>query len=309
MRKLYNGAAVVLAGSISAAMPAHADPYKVIYNFQGGTTDGATPVTGLLQVGKLLYGTSYAGGASGDGTVFSISPAGAETTIYSFKGGSDGAGSYGDLINVGGVLYGTTTLGGPTNVGTVFNVTTAGTEKVLYAFIGNYINFDGASPQAGLVQVGSMLYGTTSGGGGPNDQGTVFQITPACAYKQIRYFIGAGAPSGPVDSLIAYKNQLLGTTFAGGAARFGSLFKMTHRGTFTILHSFGTGLDGADPVGNVIDAGGLFYGTTQSGGATEFGAVYSMTPAGDETVLYNFTGVGKDGGGPAASLIAVDGTF
>jgi uncharacterized repeat protein (TIGR03803 family) len=158
--------------------------------------------------------------------------------------------------------------------------------------------------------VGSMLYGTTSGGGGPNDAGTVFQITPAGAYKQIRYFLGGGGPSGPVDALIPYKNHLIGTTFEGGSMiAFGTMFEMTHSGAFHTLHSFGTGLDVANPVANAINVGGTFYGTTQSGGANEFGGVYSMTPAGAETVLYNFTGVGPDGGGPAAALVDVAGTF
>jgi uncharacterized repeat protein (TIGR03803 family) len=84
---------------------------------------------------------------------------------------------------------------------------------------------------------------------------------------------------------------------------------MTHDGVFKTIHSFGGSSDIADPAANMINVGGTFYGTAQSGGASEFGGVYSITPAGVETVLYQFTGVGVDGGGPAAGLINVDGTF
>jgi uncharacterized repeat protein (TIGR03803 family) len=307
-KKYIAAAGVLLGGSISAVVPAHAGPYKVVYNFQGGTTDGSEAVGGLLKVGNLLYGTTYAGGAKGQGTVFSMTPAGAETMIYSFQGDSDGASPYGTLINVDGVLYGTTTLGGPANAGTVFNVTAAGAEKVLYAFTGNFVNNDGVDPQAGLVKVGPMLYGTTAGGD-PNDGGTVFQITPAGVYTQLRYFLGGGGPSGPVDTLLPYKHKLYGTTFVGGSQGLGSMFEMTHAGDFHLTHSFGTGVDGADSAANVINVNGTFYGTTESGGANEFGTVFSITPAGVETVLYNFTGVGPDGGGPEAALIDVDGTF
>ena len=309
MYKLHSAAAaVVLAGGISAAVPAYAGSYKVVYDFQGGTTDAAEVVGGLLKVGNMLYGTSYAGGTAGKGTVYSVTPAGVETVIYSFQGGSDGAGPYSALINVDGVLYGTTTLGGATNVGTIFNITTAGVEKVLYAFQGNFINNDGANPQGGLVKAGAMLYGTTAGGD-PQDAGTVFQITPAGVYTQICHFRGGLAPDGPVASLMPYKGQLMGTTFIGGGSNFGSVFEMTHDGVFKTIHSFGGSSDIADPAANLINVGGTFYGTTQSGGASEFGGVYSITPAGVETVLYQFTGVGVDGGGPAAGLINVDGTF
>jgi uncharacterized repeat protein (TIGR03803 family) len=311
MFKLYNfAAAIVLMGSILAAVPARAGSYKVVYNFQGGKTDAAVVVGGLLKVGNMLYGTSQSGGANGFGTVFSTTPAGIEKVIYSFQGGGDGAGPRSDLINVDGILYGTTALGGPANAGTVFRITPAGVETVLYAFIGNLVNFDGIGPQAGLVNIGPRFYGTTAGGGGPDDLGTVYQITPAGVYKQLRYFTDNHGPRGPVDTLIAYKNHLLGTTFQGGSSvAYGTVFEMTHSGDFRTLHSFGSGLDVANPVANVINVGHTFYGTSQSGGADEFGGVYSMTRSGIETVLYSFTGVGKDGGGPAAALIDVDGTL
>jgi uncharacterized repeat protein (TIGR03803 family) len=43
----------------------------VLYRFKGGA-DGANPEGGLLEVNGTLYGTTYAGGSSQDGTVFSI---------------------------------------------------------------------------------------------------------------------------------------------------------------------------------------------------------------------------------------------
>jgi uncharacterized repeat protein (TIGR03803 family) len=46
--------------------------YKVLRNFLGGTSDGASPYAGLTRVGLKLYGTTQGGGASGDGVIFSI---------------------------------------------------------------------------------------------------------------------------------------------------------------------------------------------------------------------------------------------
>ena len=46
---------------------------NVLYRFKGGK-DGANPQADLTNVNGTLYGTTVAGGASGKGTVFRISP-------------------------------------------------------------------------------------------------------------------------------------------------------------------------------------------------------------------------------------------
>jgi uncharacterized repeat protein (TIGR03803 family) len=62
-----------------------------------------------------------------------------------------------------GILYGTTGGGGTVGYGTVFSLDPGtGTEKVLHSF-GN--DTDGEIPQAGLISVKGLLYGTTNGGG------------------------------------------------------------------------------------------------------------------------------------------------
>jgi len=45
----------------------------VLYSF-GSSGDGALPRAGLINVKGTLYGTTEVGGASGYGTVFSVSP-------------------------------------------------------------------------------------------------------------------------------------------------------------------------------------------------------------------------------------------
>jgi len=155
---------------------------KVLHSFQGGT-DGLEPKASLVNVGGTLYGTTFYGGNGGPccGTVFKITTAGAKTVLHSFQGGSDGENPQTGLINVGGTLYGTTNIGGTGNCngqdpgcGTVFKITTAGAETVLYSFLGGS---DGENPQAGLINVGGTLYGTTANGGASGN-GTVFKITP-----------------------------------------------------------------------------------------------------------------------------------
>lgn len=127
---------------------------RVLHSF-GSAGDGAYP-TGGVTIGKrssgapVLYGTTAGGGASGNGTVYTLTPvsvpsgAWTETVLYSFAGGNDGAyPNAGVTIGTNGVLYGTTVLGGNggcPQCGTVFSLTpstssvAAWTETVLYTF-------------------------------------------------------------------------------------------------------------------------------------------------------------------------------
>lgn len=153
------------------------------YNFctATGCKNGRYPQAGLiLDTNGNLYGTTYGGGAYGKGTVFELSPSGAETVLHSFcarTGCPDGSHPRADLVmDTAGNLYGTTYDGGTNRVGTVFKLSPNGTETVLHSFAAN--GSDGTHPYAGLVMdtVGH-LYGTTYSGGA-NGYGTVFKVTP-----------------------------------------------------------------------------------------------------------------------------------
>ena len=69
-------AIVVPARTIVSSKGNSSSSYEVLHSF-GGSADGSVPLAGLLKVKGALYGTTYAGGGSGDGTVFSITPSGA----------------------------------------------------------------------------------------------------------------------------------------------------------------------------------------------------------------------------------------
>jgi uncharacterized repeat protein (TIGR03803 family) len=308
---------------------------KVVHSFAGG--DGSNPVAGLIDVGGTLYGTTSGGGAPGTrlacypsyyvnscGTVFSITPSGAEEVLHSFGQYPDGAYPFAGLIDVKGTLYGTTSRGGKycgfsnTACGTVFSITPAGTEKVLYSFRGRR---DGLFPHAGLVDVSGKLYGTTYEGGGFRG-GTLFRIAPGGnpgSKVKILHAFGSGSDGArPNAELIDVNGTLYGTTQQGGAfvcgpthsskEYCGTVFSIAPDGTETVLHSFGEGADGVTPVAPLIELKGKLYGTTASGGTTGMGTVFSITLGGTEKVLHSF-GAGSDGAHPRASLIDVNGTL
>lgn len=162
---------------------------RVLHSF-GGPHDGAFPYDRLLGVKGTFFGTTSAGGKSQGsqaGTVFSVTPTGKETVLYSFTGFSssgDGANPVAGLIDVKGRLYGTTVSGGRSNFGTVFAITPSGEESVLYRFRGGSGSGgtgDGSMPYANLLNVKGKLYGTTYYGGKFRYGfccGSVFSISP-----------------------------------------------------------------------------------------------------------------------------------
>ena len=160
-------------GTVFSIAPSGAE--TVLYSFKGGTTDGQTPEGPLVKVRGLFYGTTLRGGANSSGTIFSITPSGAEKVIYSFRGRQNGAGPRDKLINIRGTLYGITQGSGEGKYGTVFSVTSSGTEIVLHRFAGS--PEDGAFPEAPLLNVNGTLYGTTFVGG-TYKEGAVFALTP-----------------------------------------------------------------------------------------------------------------------------------
>ena len=89
---------LVLAISLVLVQSAQAQSFSVIHNFTGGA-DGANPLNGLMMgAAGYMYGTTSAGGAHNNGTVFRIAPTGILQTIYAFEGGADGSAPQSFLI-------------------------------------------------------------------------------------------------------------------------------------------------------------------------------------------------------------------
>ncbi|MGB7332490.1 MAG: choice-of-anchor tandem repeat GloVer-containing protein, partial [Terriglobales bacterium] len=112
------------------------------------------------------------------GTVFSMTAAGALSTLHSFDG-TDGATPYAILLGGDGKLYGTTEALGRGVGGTIFKMTTGGTFSTVHNFDGT----NGRNSYCGLVEVAKhVFYGTTYFGGTKND-GIIFSISVAGGAK------------------------------------------------------------------------------------------------------------------------------
>ena len=266
--------------------------------------NGANPMAALILDGSgNLYGTTYIGGASYDGTVFELAHgSGTIATLASFNV-TDGANPQAGLILDGsGNLYGTTPSGGASRDGTVFELASgSGTITTLASFNGN----DGANPFAGLVMDGSgNLYGTASAGGA-SGQGTVFELTPGSgALTTLASFNGTNGAAPRAGLILDGSGNLYGTSAAGaGAARYGSVFELAQGGgTITTLASFNE-TDGAGPeAGLILDGSGNLYGTASAGGDYNAGTVFELAQgSGTLTTLASFNN--SDGANPQAGLI------
>jgi uncharacterized repeat protein (TIGR03803 family) len=209
---------------------------KTLYNLcsQTNCTDGRNPAAALVQATNGdFYGTTEYGGASGEGTVFKINPAGKLTTLYSFcsqPGCTDGQVVVAGLLQAtDGDFYGTTEYGGANGEGTVFKINPAGKLTMLYSFCSKAKCADGANPTGGLVQANNgFLYGTTSAGGAgiscyiDGGCGTIFEITPPSESKLFTVYnfcVQESCADGanPQASLIqATDGDLYGTAYNGG---------------------------------------------------------------------------------------------
>ena len=306
---------------------------SVLYSFCAGGSqcpDNAV-ADGLIQASDgNFYGITATGGANTDGSFFMMTPAGAETTLYSFcsQGGSSCSdGEYpADMVLGGdGNFYGTTAGGGANGQGTVFKVTSSGSLDTLYSFCsqGGSSCTDGSVPEALIQGSDGNFYGTTAGStAGGTGNGTVFEITPSGTLTTLYTFCSQGGSSctdglSPLDLVQGSDGNFYGTTTLGGSGSSvsfynagassnqqvngaGTVFKLTSSGTLTTLYAFCKNAqsaeqcsDGFGPNDLVEGSDGNFYGTTQYGGT------------GDANVAYD----GPSNGGGTAFKITSGGTL
>src|SRR6266568_3610461 len=258
----------------------------------GTNNDGAFPLGGLVLSGKTLYGTTAFGGSSGFGTVFKVNTdATGFTNLHDFTNSGDGATPWAGLVISGNTMYGTTSGGGSSGAGTVFALNTNGAGfTTLHSFTatsgsfpGPYTNTDGASPEAGLILSGNILYGTTQYGGS-SANGTVFALNnDGTGFKTLHSFMALNTGTNsdgafPGVRLILSGNTLYGTTYYGGSSGNGTVFALYTNGTgFTTLYSFTGRSDGANPVAGSIFSNHTLYGTAYGGATAGNGTVFSLS--------------------------------
>jgi uncharacterized repeat protein (TIGR03803 family) len=271
--------------------------------------DGEFPYAGLIQATDgNFYGTTSQGGANcaynGCGTIFSITPSGSLTTLYSFCSQPhcpDGAFPYVGLVQgTDGNFYGTMPFDGANgNYGTVFKIIPTGALTTLHSFDGT----DGYQLAASLIQATDGSFYGTAGQGGAFGFGTLFHITASGLLTPLTLhsFDEADGKEPSAAVVQGTDGNIYGTTYECGAYceghydeyGCGTVFSITPSGKLTTLYNFcpqdtDNCADGRGPNGIVQATDGNFYGTTYRGGADNAGTIFKITPSGALTTLYNF---------------------
>jgi len=235
--------------------------------------DGYDPSGTLAFDGTRIYGTTSAGGAAGNGTVFGLDRAShayqklADNTLGGFS-----------LIGLGVALGGSTLYGSTgwfSGTSSIFRVQTDGTaQQTIHTF---NAATEGRGPNNVIVS-GSTIYGTLAGFG--TTSGVVFAMdTDGSNFRALHVFAGAptdGALSS-LPALVLDGTTLYGTTTRGGTANGGTIFKVNVDGSsYELLHEFSLpgSLDGPTPMGVAI-AGSKLVGISLRG-------VYALNTDGSE---------------------------
>ncbi len=308
-----NAIGTVSAGATLAVYPVSVPGTVVasLYWFTGGA-DGATPNGLTLGSNGVLYGTTQAGGAYNQGTVFSINTNGDFQTLVAFDS-TNGSNPQAALVQgEDGSFYGTTHDGGTNAGGTVFEMTTNGSLTTLVSFS----NENSVNPYTALVQgTNGNFYGAAQNGSRAG-VGNIFELTPQGALDVVYSFTGGLDGNEPVGALAqGTDGSFYGLTTAGGAHNYGGVFRMTPAGALTNLYSFTGGTDGYNPYGALAQGtDGYFYGVTRRNvldGLQFDGTIFRFSTNGALTTLYILNPLYHgDGEYPFAGLIqGADGNF
>jgi uncharacterized repeat protein (TIGR03803 family) len=206
-----------------------------------GLAIGSYPFASLvLAYNGKFYGTTYAGGEHGLGTIFELDPVtDVVTKKFDFIAEVGGMPAFNMTLAPNGKLYGTGGSGGTFGFGTifVFDPSKGTCEKVH--------DFDGA--ETGAIPIGTLtlayngkLYGTNSWGGQYNN-GTLFEfdyrnqtITKRFDFDKIET---GKAPRGGL--LQSTNGKLYGTTEQGGVHGQGVIFEFNpYNGSFAKKRDF-----------------------------------------------------------------------
>jgi uncharacterized repeat protein (TIGR03803 family) len=296
----------------------------VLHSFTG--TDGGNVAAALVKgPGGLLYGAASIGGASGNGTVFSLTlptathPEPVETPLYAFSGVA-AVGPNATLVGDGtGALYGISGSGNSA----VFKLMPPATGQTNWTYeqfydFGKAINF--GEPQAPLVRgKNGVFYGIDF-----TNQSELFVLNPPTAK----------APAWTKTTILYLGDYLPGVLTGSSLIEGpdGTLYGVTHTGTAFAVTPPANGSTGWNastifqfPNGELINnyfltmgTDGTLYGTSSywAMNSSEYGSVFKLTPPSNSlslasgvnppwtlTFIYNFTG-DEDGSQPNGPLLA-----
>jgi uncharacterized repeat protein (TIGR03803 family) len=293
-------------GGVLFSFDTGSNMFTKLYDFTFAS--GIEPDGGLVEQSTgVLYGVTYRGGLNDKGVIFKFTIAGSSyQNLYDFNA-LNGENPRGTLVTTpNGYLMGCTTNGGVNSKGVIFGYRASSGTFVKHVDLSSV---SGGNPEGSLIYhpATSKCFGLAAQDG-LNGQGTLFQLdTNGTAFLKLYDFqqLTGGHPKGKIS--IASGNRLVGNTYDGGAANYGTVFTINSNGSnYTasgIYDFFGVG---ANPIGGIIYSlsQGKFYGLTSNGGNTSNGTLISVdTTNFNLSAVFSFNDAGLDGGFPVGGII------
>jgi len=305
-------ALLMIALLIAFALPARAQTYTPLYDFNG--PQWLESPLGQLALGRdgNFYGMTFVGDE-----IYQMSPYGGEATLwigpnqYSYGVQCQ----YGLTLGPDGLLYGPCMdIGQDWNNGSgaIFRFDPSQGQNgftVIYSFpvLGCSVQ-----PNSLTLFTDGNFYGTTQGSNcGSAGLGTFFKITPSGTLTTLHTFQG-GPNDGAYPNAVTLGNDgnFYGTSAHGGPSNGGTLFKITPKGKLTMLYIFDSNGGPNEPDAPPTQgADGKWYGTTWYGGTYNNGIVYQL--AGKTIkILHSFNYTTDNAGYPNFTLtLGTDGHF
>jgi len=305
-------AAVTLLAGI--AIPAQAQTYTVVYNFDG--PQWLNQPLGQLALGRdgNFYGMTFVGDE-----IYQMTPAGGETTLWiapdQFSYGVQC--TFGMTLGPDGLFYGPCMdIGQNWNNGSgaIFKYDPSQGQNgftVLYEFP---VYGCSVQPNALTLNTDGNFYGTTQGANcGSAGYGTFFKITPSGTLTTLHTFQGDPKDAAYPSALtLGNDGNFYGTSTVGGNDNnCGTAFKITPKGKVTILYNFGPGgTSPCEPAAPMTQGtNGKWYGTTLAGGTYGYGIIFELSGK-KLTILHNFNPAVDNAGEPTFALtLGTDGNF
>ncbi len=197
-----------------------------LYNFQGSNDGGAPRAPLLWAINGLLYGTTYSGGASGDGVIFRQNPhvVNGYSVVRPFTNAVNGAGSQSGLVmGSDGNLYGVAGSGGANGAGTLFVADTAGNAITPLVAFSAPLGTGTTPLTTPTLHTNGLIYGTTNSGGTHGSKAYGVEFSYDAGLKPFASVVGStrGFPANAVFGLIGQGfAHATGVTVGPGAANF-----------------------------------------------------------------------------------------
>lgn len=267
------GVALTAGYAIFPSAPVAAASYQSLHDFYA-YPEGTSTYAHLLKASDgIMYGVANSGGFYNLGTIYSVTPSGVRTTLYSFHG--DLARPSSSLVEGGdGALYGATGFSDQ-YLGAIFRFSPkTGAISTVHGFAyPNPLWFPGDL----TVGADGALYGLAASTASGFTM-SMFRCSITGAFSVIHSFsVSEGYPLQHIFS--TPDKHIYGVSNVGGANGSGYIYKMSLSGDTKSIYSFKkSDVYGSSPV--IVGEDGNLWGVANRGGPTGFGGVYHISPAG-----------------------------